>query len=324
MLIVIFLDDCSIGYLTPTSSDFLGLYGSSEFGSRIHSWREPPSGQPTRPWYSRVPDYSNQPFRLPKNPNRLTDPPAAESQRVLHSSEQGARRGRQCSPGWAACDAWDVSNNTRKRRSISAPPSPRSSGSYLHSWLSVSDTAQERAKERSLNSGSIYGALGGIRSKVGDSLPERASGSSAQSSKTMRGRPENNSLMPIKNEEQSILSGTSSYTAVASNGPLKTRHGLFGFRMEKDGSSACAIEDSDLRFGSGQSFRNMGGQVRAYIGPDKCAICQEDWNWGRSPEVAKFRDDCERILARLQCGHCFHPICLAIWFSQIGLAATLL
>jgi len=271
-----------------------------------------------------VPGYPNLgPFRLPKNPKRLAGPPVAEFQQVLHSNEEGAERERQCSPGRAPCGAWDVSDGTRKRRSILALPSPYPSGSYPSSWLPVLDITQERAEELSLSSSSIYGALGGLRSKARDYLPGIASGSSAQSLKTMRGRLKNNLLMPINDGAQSIRSGcTSSHTAVASNGPLGIQNGLLGSRMEQDGSSSCVVGSSGLGFGSGQSLKNIRDRIREYIGTDKCGFCQEDWVLGRSPVVAKSRNDRNPILARLPCGHWFHRVCLAVCFSQISLAAT--
>ena len=322
---MIFLDDYSIGCLSPASSASLVLYRNSEFGSQIYSWRESSSRQRTESSYGRVLDCSNlEPFKLPKNPNRITGPPTAEFQQVLHNGQVGAERERQSSRGWTTYGAWNVSNKTRKRkRSISASPSFRSLKNHLSSLLFVLDSPRERTEELSLDSGSIYGALGGIGSKARDSLPERASGSNVQSSRTMRGWSKSNALIAIKNGEQSILSGcTSFYRAATSNDLFGIQYGPFRLRVEQDGSSACAIDGSKLRIGSGQSLKNIGCQVGAYIGLDKCAICQGGWTWVGSPRVAGYGDGCEWVLAMLSCGHWVYRVCLAIRFSQISLAAT--
>ena len=118
----------------------------------------------------------------------MADPQTAEFQQVLHSGQEGAERERQSSIGWTIYGAWSLSGKTRKRkRSISASPSAPSLESHLSSLLFVLDSLLKRAEELSLNSGSIYGALGGIGSKARNSLPGRASGSSAQSSRALRG-----------------------------------------------------------------------------------------------------------------------------------------
>ncbi|PUU79922.1 hypothetical protein B9Z19DRAFT_1063905 [Tuber borchii] len=295
-------DDYSIRCPSPVSSAFLGLDGNREFGTQIYSWRESPSWQRTESSYGRALDYSNLGlFRLLKNPNRMTDPPTTEFQQVLHSGQEGAERERQCSIGWTTYGAWNVSNKTRElKRGISASPSSHSLESHLSSLLFVLDSPRDRAEELSLNSGSIYGALGGIGSKARDSLPGRASGNSVQSSRTMRGWLKNNVLMLITNGEQSIRSGcTSFHIAATSNDSVGIQYGPFRFRMEQDGSTTCVIDDSKLRSGSGQSLKNIGCRVGAYIGLDKCAICQEGWTGGRSPEIAKSRDGCEWVLAKL-------------------------
>lgn len=314
---MIFLDDYSIGCLSPESSASPGLYRNSEFGSQVYSWRESSSGQRIESSYGRALDYSNfGPFKLPKTPNRITDPPTAEFQQVLHNGEEGVERERQCPIGWTTYGAWNVSNKTRKwKRSISASPSSRPLESHLSSLLFVLGGPRERAEELSLNSGSIYRALGDIGSKARDS-----SGSGVQISRTMKGWVKNNALMPIKNGEQSIRSGfTPFHIPVTSNGFSEIQ---YGFGVEQDGSSAYVIGDSKLRFGSGQSLENIGCQVGAYIGLDKCAICQGGWTWVGSPGVAGSGDGCEWVLARLSCGHWLHRVCLAIRFPQISLAAT--
>ncbi|KAG0134703.1 hypothetical protein HOY82DRAFT_590136 [Tuber indicum] len=339
-------DDYSIGCLSPTPA-FLGLHGCSEFGSQIHNSCEASRGRHTQRGYARAPDYSSLgPFRLPKNSNRPTGPHTTEAQQLLSSHGERAEREGQCSPECPTYDPWNVSNKAKKpMRSISAPPGSRPSGGDLSSgpWPSVSGSAREvqikqsaffqgssdtcravesgPAEELSLSSGSIYEALGGIGYNATRSLPGRAPESSAQGSGAMRGQLKNNNLpILIKNGKQSIHSCcTSFHTAVTPSGPLETQHGLLRFRMEQGGSSARVIEDSELRFESGQSLRNVRLQAGAYIEPDKCAICYEDWVWERPPEVARFRDDRKWELARLPCGHCFHGDCLAIWFSQISL-----
>ena len=286
---MIFLDDYSIPSLVSSAS--LGLYRNCVFGSQIYSWRESSSWQRTESSYGRALDYSNpRHFELPKNPNRITDPPTAEFQQVLHSGEAGVERERQCPIGWTTYGAWNASNKTRKRkRSISASPSSRSLESHLSSLLFVLGGPRERAEELSLNSGSIYRALGGIGFKARDSLSGRASGSSVQSSRVIRRWLKSNVLMPIKNGEQLIRSGcTSFHMAATSNGPFEIQYGPLIFRVEQDGSSAFVIDDSKLRYGSGQSLKNIGRQV----------------------------------LATLPCGHWVHRVCLAIRFLQISLAAT--
>ncbi|RPA88956.1 hypothetical protein L873DRAFT_1796395 [Choiromyces venosus 120613-1] len=330
-------DDYSIGCLSPTSSAFLGLYGHSEFGSHNHGSRESSSGQRTQLSYARAPDYSNLgPFRLPKNPNRLTDPSTTGAQQ--HAPGDRRERERQHSPEWGTYDPWDKSNKTKERmRSISAPPSARSSGSHLSfgSWPSVSDSVEKIqsgqslplglgcAEELSLNSSSIYRELGGNGYKARYSLPVRAPRNRFQGSGALVGRPKNNLSILVKHGELSARSGcTSFHTAVTSNGPLETQHGLLRFRMELDGSSARVIDDSDLRFEPGKFLKNIRHQAGAYIEPDQCAICYEDWIWKKSLEVAKIRDDRKWVLARLPCGHCFHGVCLAFWFSQISLTTA--
>ena len=166
LLIVIFLDDYSIGCLSPASSAFLGLHRNNEFGSQIYSWRESLSGQRTESSYGRALDYSNLGLsRFLKNPNRITDPQTAGFQQVLHSGQEGAEGEGRCSIGRTTYGAWNVSKKTRKwKRSILASSSSRSLESYLSSLLFFIDRPRERTEELSLNSGSIYGALGGIRS----------------------------------------------------------------------------------------------------------------------------------------------------------------
>ena len=172
---------------------------------------------------------------------------------MLHSGQGEPKEKRQSSVGRTTYGAWNVSKKTRKRkRDISASPSSRSLEKHLSSLLFVLDSPRERTEELSLNSGSIYGALGGIGSKARDSLPERASGSSVQSSRTMSGWLKSNALIPIKNGEQSILSGcTSFHIAATSNGPFEIQYRLLRFRVEQDGSSACVLDDSKSSFGSG-------------------------------------------------------------------------
>lgn len=151
-------------------------------------------------------------------------------------------------------------------------------------------------------------------------LPGRSRGIFSGRVGTLRGGPKGNFVMSTGGLESPINSSYGSlHTIKTASEPLEAQYGLLKFRMESNGQSACVIHDSEAGFRPGQRLDNVRRQAGAYIEPDKCAICYEDWIWRKPLRIGVGRgDDLAWVLSRLPCGHCFHGVCLAVWFSQIS------